>query len=97
MAAGQPTTDLLRMLSKFIVLWKMASRGELEPSPALIEGVQTSSLDGEDEESMEIKLRRIQLAHEGMRLLLCSQVKQPEELFRTSSLSIACTFIFHMQ
>ena len=54
----------------------MASCGEQRPG----EGVQTSS---EDEERME-ELRRIQLAHEGMRLLLCSQVKQAEELFRTA-------------
>jgi len=30
------------------------------------------------------ELRRVQLAHEGMRLLLCSEVKQAEELFRVS-------------
>lgn len=61
----------------------MASRGDMEPSPALSESVEASFRDGEEEERME-KLRKIQLAHEGMRLLLCSQVKQAEELFRTS-------------
>jgi len=61
----------------------MASRGYMEPSPALSESVEASFRDGEEEERME-KLRKIQLAHEGMRLLLCSQVKQAEELFRTS-------------
>lgn len=30
------------------------------------------------------ELRRTQLAHEGMRLLLCSELKQAEELFRVS-------------
>ena len=30
------------------------------------------------------ELRRVQLAHEGMRLLLCSEIKQAEELFRVS-------------
>ncbi len=30
------------------------------------------------------ELRRVQLAHEGMRLLLCSELKQAEELFRVS-------------
>ena len=29
-------------------------------------------------------LQRVQLAHEGMRMLLCSELKQAEELFRTS-------------
>lgn len=57
----------------------MASRGDREQRSAG-EGVQTSL---EDEERME-ELRRVQLAHEGMRLLLCSQVKQAEELFRTA-------------
>jgi len=57
----------------------MASRGDREQRSAG-EGVQRSL---EDEERME-ELRRVQLAHEGMRLLLCSQVKQAEELFRTA-------------
>lgn len=29
-------------------------------------------------------LRRVQLAHEGMRMLLCSELKQAEDLFKTS-------------
>lgn len=57
----------------------MASRGDREQRSAG-EGVQKSL---EDEERME-ELRRVQLAHEGMRLLLCSQIKQAEELFRTA-------------
>ena len=57
----------------------MAFRGDREQRSAG-EGVQRSL---EDEERME-ELRRVQLAHEGMRLLLCSQVKQAEELFRTA-------------
>ena len=36
-----------------------------------------------DASSME-DLRRLQLAHEGMRLLLSSEVKQAEQLFRKS-------------
>ena len=32
----------------------------------------------------EMDLRRVQLTHEGMRLMLCSQVRQAEELFRMS-------------
>ncbi len=38
------------------------------------------------------ELRRVQLAHEGMRLLLCSELKQAEELFRVSRYDslIAC-------
>ena len=30
------------------------------------------------------ELRRIQLAHEGMRMLLCSELKQAEDLFKAS-------------
>lgn len=30
------------------------------------------------------ELQRVQLAHEGMRMLLCSQVKEAEELFKNS-------------
>lgn len=32
------------------------------------------------------ELHRMQVAHEGMRMLLCSELKQAEELFRTSRL-----------
>lgn len=37
-----------------------------------------------EREMADQELRRVQLAHEGMRLLLCSQVKQADELFRKS-------------
>lgn len=30
------------------------------------------------------ELRRVQLAHEGMRMLLCSELKQAEDLFKAS-------------
>lgn len=37
-----------------------------------------------EREMADQELRRVQLAHEGMRLLLCSQVKQAEELYKKS-------------
>lgn len=40
--------------------------------------------EGEQSEGIMEDLRKLQLAHEGMRLLLSSEVKQAEELFRTS-------------
>ena len=69
----------------------MASFGEqqLPPdtttTPDTPEEVQSSSSEASRESVEEMsELRRVQLAHEGMRLLLNSEVRQAEELFRTS-------------
>lgn len=48
-------------------------------SEQLSESTDSGVLPGEMSE-----LRRVQLAHEGMRLLLCSEIKEAEELFRVS-------------
>ena len=43
-------------------------------------------LDGCDGDEQMTELKRLQIAHEGMRLLLNCDVKQAEELFKASRL-----------
>ena len=57
-----------------------AARGGLDREPASSPVSSTSR----DEPSTTDELRRLRLAHEGMRLLLSSEVKQAERLFRKS-------------
>lgn len=54
----------------------------------LVDSTDSGVLEGEMSE-----LRRVQLAHEGMKLLLCSDIKAAEELFRTSRLVQGCLFV----
>ncbi len=69
----------------------MASNGdqeanEVSPNTAPQEG-STESTDAASNGVLlgeMSELKRVQLAHEGMRLLLCSELKQAEEVFRVS-------------
>lgn len=60
---------------------------DLLPNTALSDNVDCTLSDSTDSGVLPgemSELRRVQLAHEGMRLLLCSEIKQAEELFRVS-------------
>ena len=58
-------------------------------SGELVDSTDSGVLPGEMSE-----LKRVQLAHEGMKMLLCSDIKAAEELFRTSrSAHLMCLFV----
>ncbi len=81
----------------------MASSGGQEANGALPNTAQQQAQEGSIETTDSggvlpgemSELRRVQLAHEGMRLLLCSELKQAEELFRVSRCVslIACNML----
>ena len=55
---------------------QQASKLSKEPAAAFFATPSSSAKMGE--------LHRVQLAHEGMRMLLCSELKQAEDLFKAS-------------
>ena len=61
----------------------MATTVEPKVPPRGREATKTNSSDVQNETLSMQDLRRLQLAHEGMRLLLSSEVKQAEQLFRS--------------
>lgn len=69
------------------VNWKMAAPSAVSGIKQAAKGREAtrSSAHEPQAETLNMEdLRRLQIAHEGMRLLLSSEIKQAEQLFRKS-------------